>query len=241
MRPSLLTLCLAFLTLNVFAQLKEGTVLVHANEPSQQFTFSPEQAKHHFVGSFINWAIEDIGNIPAPESTLLVGSSSVRFWRSAPTDLSSLNIIHRGFGGSTIHDVMLFKEFFARYQCNQIIVYEGDNDITGKTSTVESFIKDCKSFVAYIHEQKPETKIHFISPKPSPARWKIRENFSLARTQLQAFANETPNVEYIDVATPMLGEDGTPMPDIFKGDRLHMNDKGYAIWAKVILAHFGNE
>jgi len=32
----------------------------------------------------------------------------------------------------------------------------------------------------------------------------------------------------------MLGADGKPMPDIFIGDKLHMNAKGYAIWQKII-------
>jgi lysophospholipase L1-like esterase len=32
----------------------------------------------------------------------------------------------------------------------------------------------------------------------------------------------------------MLGADGKPMPDLFKKDGLHLNDKGYQIWTKVV-------
>jgi lysophospholipase L1-like esterase len=35
----------------------------------------------------------------------------------------------------------------------------------------------------------------------------------------------------------MLGTDGNPMPDIFIGDNLHMNAKGYAIWRELIEPH----
>ena len=33
--------------------------------------------------------------------------------------------------------------------------------------------------------------------------------------------------------------DGTPKPDIFLDDKLHMNAKGYAIWKEVVLPFLG--
>ena len=39
---------------------------------------------------------------------------------------------------------------------------------------------------------------------------------------------------FIDVVTPMLGKDGTPLKDIFLKDKLHMNAKGYKIWRKAV-------
>jgi hypothetical protein len=35
----------------------------------------------------------------------------------------------------------------------------------------------------------------------------------------------------------MMGADGTPQPDIFVADKLHMNEKGYAIWKRVVGEH----
>jgi len=35
----------------------------------------------------------------------------------------------------------------------------------------------------------------------------------------------------------MLADDGQPRPDIFLGDKLHMNAQGYAIWQKLIEPH----
>jgi lysophospholipase L1-like esterase len=40
--------------------------------------------------------------------------------------------------------------------------------------------------------------------------------------------------KFIDVFPAMLGTNGQPRPDIFVGDRLHMNPKGYAIWTSII-------
>ena len=42
---------------------------------------------------------------------------------------------------------------------------------------------------------------------------------------------------YIDIATPMLGDDGEPRPEIFVADNLHMNGAGYDIWRDVVRPH----
>jgi lysophospholipase L1-like esterase len=41
-------------------------------------------------------------------------------------------------------------------------------------------------------------------------------------------------VTYIDVASPMLNEAGTPREDIFVEDGLHMNAKGYDLWRDAV-------
>ena len=39
---------------------------------------------------------------------------------------------------------------------------------------------------------------------------------------------------YSDTATPFLKRDGTVMTDIFVEDNLHLNEKGYDIWAAAV-------
>jgi lysophospholipase L1-like esterase len=41
-------------------------------------------------------------------------------------------------------------------------------------------------------------------------------------------------VVYVDVATPMLGADGEPRPELFIVDGLHMSAEGYALWTTVL-------
>ena len=44
-------------------------------------------------------------------------------------------------------------------------------------------------------------------------------------------------MRFIDVATPMLGSDGQPRPELFGPDRLHMNRAGYALWRDIVAPH----
>ena len=39
----------------------------------------------------------------------------------------------------------------------------------------------------------------------------------------------------------MLQADGSPMPDIFLKDNLHMNRRGYDIWQKAILPYLNKQ
>jgi lysophospholipase L1-like esterase len=34
----------------------------------------------------------------------------------------------------------------------------------------------------------------------------------------------------------MLGPDGLPRPELFRADRLHLNQQGYALWHRIINA-----
>ena len=43
---------------------------------------------------------------------------------------------------------------------------------------------------------------------------------------------------FIDLHTPMLGADGLARPELFRADRLHLNERGYALWHELIAAHF---
>ena len=51
---------------------------------------------------------------------------------------------------------------------------------------------------------------------------------------VKAFLKKKKKTAYIDVYNKMLNENGTPMTDIFLGDNLHLNKKGYALWQKII-------
>ena len=55
-----------------------------------------------------------------------------------------------------------------------------------------------------------------------------------ANALIAQFARKERRVEYIDVFSHMLGPDGVPRPDIFVADRLHMNERGYALWTDII-------
>ena len=84
-----------------------------------------------------------------------------------------------------------------------------------------------------IKEAVTEVDIILISPKPSLARFNLREKYVELNEALRDFAKADASVSFADVWHAMLGENGLVRSDLFIEDGLHMNAKGYAIWKEV--------
>ena len=73
-----------------------------------------------------------------------------------------------------------------------------------------------------------------ISAKPSVARWHLSKNYEKLNKKLERLAKKTNNLEFADVWSAMVDENGQVFTAVFLDDHLHMNKKGYDIWGKVI-------
>lgn len=172
---------------------------------------------------------------PPPEGAVLfAGSSSIRMWSTLAEDFPDEPVINRGFGGSQMSDLIHFAgRIVTPCAPRLILVYEGDNDVAaGKTA--EQVFTDYRRFVSLMRNQLPDTRIAFIAIKPSLARRSLMDEMRKANEWIEAYAAARDHLDYIDVFTPMLGEDGEPLPHIFLEDGLHMNAAGYAIWTEAI-------
>jgi lysophospholipase L1-like esterase len=176
----------------------------------------------------------DKTNPPPPGAILFVGSSSIRLWKTLAQDFSSHHVINRGFGGSQIADCTAFADrIILPYKPKLILVYAGDNDIAANR-TPEQVLADFQALVKQVHGTLPAARIEFISIKPSISRWPLAEKVKAANRLVEEFTRRDARLDFIDVFTPMLGEDGRPRPELFIEDKLHMNAKGYLIWKQVI-------
>ncbi|MNT72755.1 hypothetical protein D3C72_2113860 [compost metagenome] len=92
-------------------------------------------------------------------------------------------------------------------------------------------------FANTVRAELPDARISFISVKPSPSREQLMPQIRETNHVISAYLNLLPNSEYIDIHTPMLGADGRPRPELFRGDRLHLTDEGYRLWQSVVAPH----
>ncbi len=173
---------------------------------------------------------------PPPEGAVLcIGSSSMRLWRNTiANDLAPLTVIPRGFGGSTIHDVIhFFDRVVLPYKPRAILLYEGDNDTKAGIPPAE-LAASFGDFFQLVHESLPETRIYVISIKPSIARQNLWPQALEANALLAALCAADKRLTFIDASSALLNEDGTPRGDVLRADKLHMTDAGYRIWTAAI-------
>jgi lysophospholipase L1-like esterase len=173
---------------------------------------------------------------PPTGAVLFVGSSSIRLWK-LPQWLPDLTAINRGFGGSQIADVNRhLKRIVLPYKPSQIVFYAGDNDINAK-KTPARVTDDFNAFVTAVRRDLPETRIIFVAIKPSLKRWDQFATQQQANDAIREICEASPQLTYLDVVTPMLGDNGEPKPELFADDGLHLNDAGYRLWTDLLKKH----
>lgn len=179
--------------------------------------------------------------MPPAGGILFIGSSSIRLWKTLAEDFPGLPVINRGFGGSQIVDATHFiGRIVLPYRPRQIVFYSGGNDLNAGKSP-EQVVADFKTFVTEVRRHLPEVRIAYISIAGNPARWAQVAKVKAVNTSLAAWLKEVPHADFIDVFRHMMGSDGTPKPEIFVEDKLHMNAAGYAIWKKVVGPYLAKE
>lgn len=73
-----------------------------------------------------------------------------------------------------------------------------------------------------------------MSAKPSPQRWNLWRSFQQYNQMVEEFAQDRPNLRYLDIGETLLGADGRPDLDLFTEDKLHINGKGYKRWVELL-------
>jgi lysophospholipase L1-like esterase len=174
---------------------------------------------------------------PSPTGVIVfTGSSSILRWKTLTEDFPHHAVSNRGFGGSQISDIIAyFYRVVVPGNPRQVVIYSGTNDLNAGESP-EHVLSDFATLVGMIRVALPETKIAFIGAAPNPTRWAQRAAQERFNAEVAAYCARY-GLHYIDVWTPMLGEDGTPSRDIYVADGLHMNAAGYVIWKAVVAPY----
>lgn len=189
-----------------------------------------------FANEIAAFRKQDSIAMPPKKAILLVGSSSFRLWDNWQDYFPGRKMINRGFGGSSLPDVIRYADdVIFKYRPKQIIIYCGENDFAASdTVSVPTVVERFKTLFGMIRAKYKRVPVAFVSMKPSPSRQKFLTKYVAANEAIKDFLAAQKRTAYIDVYTPMLQPDGNVMTDIFKADNLHMNAKGYAIWKQVM-------
>lgn len=174
---------------------------------------------------------------PATNGIVFVGSSSIRLWDSLAADFPGLPVVNRGFGGSQLADSWYYADrIVIPLKPRQVVIYAGGNDINAGKNPDEVY-GDFVALAKKLRASLPNVRISYIASAPNPARWAQVEKVKRLNQLVSDYCKRHRNMDFINVFPLMLGPDGNPKPDIYVADRLHMNDKGYAIWRQAVAPY----
>ncbi len=175
----------------------------------------------------------DNDTFPKRKEILFVGSSSIRMWKTLEADMSPLYVISRGFGGATIVEIIHYYDVIIKpYSPSQVVFYCGENDHRWFNSkTIAHYFQ---YFEKKLHAEFPDTKLFFVSIKPSLSRKEWTKKMCRTNFLIKKYMTTCKNCTYIDVTTLMFNPDQTIDSTLYISDNLHLNASGYDKWTKLI-------
>ena len=172
-----------------------------------------------FAGEIKEFQKQDKINPPPSNAILFVGSSSFTKWRDVSDYFPGYTIINRGFGGSSLPDVIFYApEIIFPYHPRQVVIYCGDNDLAFSDAvTADTVFERFRVLFELIRNNLPGENILFVSIKPSPSRIRLKEKMEKANLLIQTYLSLQQHAGFVDVYHKMFNPDGSVMTGYFSG------------------------
>jgi len=197
----------------------------------------PASLAQPYAKEIADFKKQDSVSFPESGQILFVGSSSFTLWKDVQQYFPQHPIINRGFGGSTLLDVTRYEaDIIFPYKPKQIVIYCGENDIANDSTVTGAVVFErFKKLYDDIRLNLGKVPIVYVSMKPSPSRWHLREKQTDGNERIRKFLRKKKRrAVFVDVWPGMLGADGKPREELYIADKLHMNAQGYIIWQKLL-------
>jgi lysophospholipase L1-like esterase len=115
-----------------------------------------------------------------------------------------------------------------------IVIFVGTNDITPESSkSLGVMVEAFEQMMGGVRRQHPEIPVYYIAITTSPLRWEVWDESQAINRVISDLAEGMANTYVIDTADQLMSA-GVPDDNNYVFDRLHLSEKGYAIWAEII-------
>jgi len=180
----------------------------------------------------------DSRNTLADNPILFVGSSSIVFWETA-LSFPEYPVINRGFGGASLSEIIHYYDDVIKKHVPSVIVVYCDIDVENGQSP-EYSVDEFKKLVIRVHKDFAATEIIFLSMKPTliddVLGEDVRKNKITTNKLLEEYSAGKGNLHYIDISKVMFADESRLKEEIFIGDGMHMNTRGYDLWNPIVEA-----
>ena len=176
------------------------------------------------------------------DAILFAGSSSIRLWTSLEKDMAPYHIIQRGYGGAKLSDFVVYAgRIFDPHQCKAIVLFIA-NDITGTQldKTPKEVAALFRNVLRTIRKKHPATPVFWIAITPTASRWKVWPEIQKANSLIKEICDNQKNTYFIKTNFAFLNENGVPNDELFRDDKLHLTEQGYAVWTEIIKKELNN-
>ncbi len=142
------------------------------------------------------------------------------------------NVANLGVAGETVEGLLgrLDRVITRHPSADLIFIMTGTNDIAMEYL---DFIIPYGVLIDRLNAAWPDARIHTHSVLPIMIEWIDPQVIEDANRAIQELASEK-GVEYIDLYSRFVDEEGMPVREYFLDDGVHLSDRGYEVWAGVL-------
>lgn len=170
------------------------------------------------------------------QSIVFVGNSITNMGCWAEFFGDDPRIVNRGNSGCDSNEWLDECESLLADKPAKIFIMLGTNDIGRATGTPESVARNARALIERAAIESPATQIHIVSTFPSTVGARTVENHAEINRRLKEVCRATRTV-FIDLWDDMQG-----ITDLsLSKDALHVNARGYAIWAAAVRPYLGSD
>jgi lysophospholipase L1-like esterase len=113
------------------------------------------------------------------------------------------------------------------------VFYAGDNDLAAGKKP-DQIIATWKELMTRITSALPETKVIYLSLRPSVKRQALLGEQQKVNAGIKTLIEGQKNIQFVDLSPALLGSDGKARADLLVKDMLHLNDEGYKVLTGIV-------
>lgn len=168
---------------------------------------------------------------------LLMGSSTMDYWKTWQTDIGGRLGYNVGIGGTIVEDwLYAYDRLVKPFNPSVILVFLGGNNINDMGHTGEYAASLMADLLNKMHVDFPEAEIHYIYSMATPSCYKggkFNDEYGRFIEEMKQLVAKTDWLNGIDTFN-YLTQDGEVKKELFRTDGIHLNEAGYKVFAEII-------
>lgn len=168
---------------------------------------------------------------------LIMGSSTMDYWKDWQTDIGDRLGYNVGIGGTIVEDwLYAYDKLVKPFEPSTIILFLGGNNISNMGHTGAYTRSLMEKLLNKMHEDFPEAEIHYIYSMAVPKFYKggkFSTEYGKFIDEMKDLVSKTEWLNGIDTFDE-LTRDGEAKTELYRDDGIHLNDDGYDVFAKII-------
>ena len=168
---------------------------------------------------------------------LIMGSSTMDYWADWQTDIGDRLGYNVGIGGTIVEDwLYAYDKLVKPFNPSTILIYLGGNNINNMGHTGQYAESLMENLLNKMHADFPNAEIYYIYSMAVPSCYKggkFNYEYGQFIEEMKKLVADTDWLNGIDTFTS-LTKDGEARKDLYRDDGIHLNEKGYDIFAQII-------